>query len=490
MSSPNQSTPPARTKYENPLVHRYASKEMSAVWSPVAKFGTWRRLWLALARGEKELGLDITDEQIQEMEATLEDINFRRAEELEKKFRHDVMSHVHAWGEQCPKAKSIIHLGATSCYVCDNSELVMLREGMKLLRRRLLKLMDALGRFADKHKGLATLGFTHYQPAQLVTVGKRATLWLQDFLLDFEELDRQIQTLPMRGVKGTTGTQASFLALFDGDRDKVRRLDERVAELMGFSATIPVSGQTYTRKLDFQILSTLSGIAQSAHKMAVDVRLLMNLKEVDEPFEKNQIGSSAMAYKRNPMRSERCCALARYVIGLTATAAQTAAQQWFERSLDDSAIRRINLPEAFLATDVLLRVAENVASGMVVWPKVIGQRVRSELPFMATEEILMACVKAGGCRQDLHERIRTHSIAAAERVKAEGAENDLLSRIAADEAFAAVHGRMEELLDPTLFTGCCEEQTEEFLRDRLGPVLKSPENAADLRAQTLEKMQV
>lgn len=399
---------------------------MSYIWSPDMKFSTWRKLWIALATAEKELGLNITEEQINEMKAHIYDINYEFAEAKEKELRHDVMSHVHAFGELCPSAMPIIHLGATSCYVGDNTDLIQIREATKLILSKLVKVIDALRAFSDQYKDLPTLGFTHYQPAQLVTVGKRATLWNQDLVIDLRNLEYQLENIPFRGVKGTTGTQASFMELFNGDESKVIELDKRVCELMGFKESIAVSGQTYTRKADYYVLSVLSGIASSLYKMAGDIRLLANLKEMEEPFGKNQIGSSAMAYKRNPMRSERICSLARYVMGLADNLSQTHACQWFERTLDDSAIRRIVLPEAFLATDIILTVALDVTSGLIVWPKVIESHVKEQLPFMATENILMECVKAGGDRQELHEAIRVHSMEAARVFKQEGLPFDLL----------------------------------------------------------------
>ena len=399
---------------------------MSYIWSPDMKFSTWRKLWIALATAEKELGLNITEEQINEMKAHIYDINYEFAEAKEKELRHDVMSHVHAFGELCPSAMPIIHLGATSCYVGDNTDLIQIREATKLILSKLVKVIDALRAFSDQYKDLPTLGFTHYQPAQLVTVGKRATLWNQDLVIDLKNLEYQLENIPFRGVKGTTGTQASFMELFNGDESKVIALDKRVCELMGFKESIAVSGQTYTRKADYYVLSVLSGIASSLYKMAGDIRLLANLKEMEEPFGKNQIGSSAMAYKRNPMRSERICSLARYVMGLADNLSQTHACQWFERTLDDSAIRRIVLPEAFLATDIILTVALDVTSGLIVWPKVIESHVKEQLPFMATENILMECVKAGGDRQELHEAIRVHSMEAARVFKQEGLPFDLL----------------------------------------------------------------
>lgn len=461
-----------KVKYENPLVDRYASKEMNENWSPQKKFSTWRRLWLALATAEMELGLPVSQEQIDEMAAHLDDIDFELAAKKEKEFRHDVMSHVHAFGTVCPKAMPIIHLGATSCYVGDNTDLIQLRDGLAIIRKKMVKVIEIMSKVADQHKDLPTLGFTHYQPAQLTTVGKRVTLWLQDMLLDFRRLEREIEDLPFRGVKGTTGTQASFLALFEGDHDKVKTLNKRVGELMGFEKVIPVSGQTYTRKIDFLVLSTLSGIAQSAYKMAGDIRLLANLKEIEEPFEKKQIGSSAMAYKRNPMRSERICSLARFVMSLVDNAAHTHANQWFERTLDDSANRRISLPEAFLGVDVILSIVHNVMDGLQVWPLVIRKRVDSELPFMATENIIMACVKAGGDRQELHEAIREHSMEAGRQVKEFGKDNDLMERLANDPIFAPVKDELADLLEPSLYVGRSPEQVEEFLADEIAPVLE------------------
>lgn len=464
-----------RNRYENPLTERYASAEMSRNWSPQNKFKTWRRLWIALARAEKELGLNITGEQLREMEKSADNINFEVAEAREKKVRHDVMSHVYAFGQQCPRAKPIIHLGATSCFVTDNSELVMLRDGMKIIRDKAIGLMAALRKLAYEYKDMPALGFTHFQPAQLTTVGKRASLWLYDIVRDIEKLQRQIDELPFRGVKGTTGTQASFLALFQGDHDKVKELNRRVTELMGFSHSVPVSGQTYTRKIDYEILSAVSGIAQSAAKAANDIRLLAHKREIEEPFGKKQIGSSAMAYKRNPMRSERICSIARFVISLTDNAAQTHATQWFERTLDDSANRRLSLPQAFLGTDVILSTMTDVISGLQVWPNVIRQHVQEELPFMATENILMACVRAGGDRQELHEAIREHSMEAIRRVKEEGVPNDLLNRVKGDPRFAAVHDSLDKLLEPAQFIGRAPEQVVEFINEKVDPLL------ADLR---------
>ena len=457
-------------EYEHPLVKRYATKEMSFLFSPAMKFTTWRKLWIALATAEQELGIDISDQQLSEMREKLYEIDFRFAAEKERQFRHDVMAHVHAFGEGT-SAMPIIHLGATSCYVTDNTDLIQIREALLLVKRKLLQLIRILREFALEYKDLPTLGFTHYQPAQLTTVGKRCTLWMQDLLLDFYKIDREIRDLPMRGVKGTTGTQASFLELFDGDHDKVKALSKRVTELMGFANEISVTGQTYTRKIDYNILSVLSGIAQSAYKMSGDIRLLSNLKEMEEPFSKSQIGSSAMPYKRNPMRSERVASLARYLMGLPGTAANTAANQWFERTLDDSAIRRIYLPEGFLATDVILTLLSNIADGLHVWPNVVKAHVMAELPFMATEVILMECVKKGGDRQELHEAIRVHSMAAGGVVKGEGKPNDLLKRIAKDPLFASVHDELERLVEPHLFVGRAPQQVDEFINEEIDPIL-------------------
>ena len=471
--------------YENPLVSRYASKELTWIWSPRYKFTTWRKLWLALARAEKELGLPITDDQISEMESNLQAIDFKLADEKEREFRHDVMGHIYAYGAVCPRAKPIIHLGATSCYVTDNTDLILIKESMGVVHKRLSGLLGALADTAQQYKSLPTLGFTHYQPAQLTTVGKRVCLWLYDFLLDFHDLEDHMRTLPFRGVKGTTGTQASFLELFEGDHSKVVALDKRVGALMGFERTIPICGQTYSRKIDYQIVSTLSGIAQSAYKMAGDIRHLMNLKELEEPFEKEQVGSSAMAYKRNPMRSERICALARFVISLTGNTANTHATQWFERTLDDSANRRIVLPEAFLAIDAILRLSINVIKGITVWPVVIQKHIHEELPFMATETILMACVKSGGDRQRLHEAIRVHSMAAAQRVKEEGKANDLLERISNDPLFEAVHEKLVNLMDSHRFVGRAEKQVDEFLAEHVIPVLDRCRYTGESKEETI-----
>ncbi|GAB5368864.1 hypothetical protein AAMO2058_001356400 [Amorphochlora amoebiformis] len=462
----------SRSKYTHPLTSRYASDEMSLIWSDMTKFSTWRRLWIALATAQKEMGLKITDKQIHQMKAKVNDIDFEYAKAQERKLRHDVMSHIHTFAKACPEAGPIIHLGATSCFITDNTELIQMKKALKEVQKKLIFVIAALKDMVTKYKDMPTLGFTHYQPAQLTTVGKRATLWLQDFLFDLKALSDFSEGLPMRGVKGTTGTQASYLALFNGDHKKVLELDAKVASLMGFSKTIPVSGQTYTRKLDFQVCSILSGIAQSANKMANDIRLLMNLRELEEPFGKNQVGSSAMAYKRNPMRSERVCSLARYVISLTANSAHTHATQWFERTLDDSANRRMVLPESFLAVDSILLIINNVTSGIVVWPHVIRKRVMEALPFMATENILMACVKQGGNRQDLHEAIREHSMEAARVIKEKGGECDLLERIADDDKFKAVHSSLKDIVNPKLYVGRSPEQAEEFIKVEVEPVLK------------------
>eukprot|EP01031_Cornospumella_fuschlensis_P036697 gene36697-44518_t len=461
-----------KTKYEHPLVERYASKEMSYIWSPEKKFTTWRQLWIALAESEKELGLDISEEQIQEMKQHVNDIDYELAEKKEAEFRHDVMAHVHTFGVKCPKAMPIIHLGATSCYVGDNTDLVQMRESLQLVLSKLAALLRIMKQFALSHKQLPTLGFTHLQPAQLTTVGKRCALWMQDFVLDIEEVDRLIRELPLRGVKGTTGTQATFLELFNGDHGKVQELDRLVCRKMGFQKSICLSGQTYTRKLDYKVLSALSEVGQSAQKMCTDIRLLASMKEIEEPFGKQQIGSSAMAYKRNPMRSERVCSLARYLLSLPVNAANTHAGQWFERTLDDSAIRRIVLPEAFLAADVILTTLIDIADGLVVWPGVISKHINDELPFMATEVILMQCVKAGGDRQVLHEAIREHSMLAGRKVKEEGRPNDLLERIAQDPLFAAVHSTLDSLLDPRRFIGRAPEQVDDFMREVVDPLLE------------------
>ena len=459
--------------YESPLSARYASKEMKYIFSPDKKFRTWRKLWIALAESEKELGLPITQEQIDELKAHAEDINYEVAQEREKIVRHDVMSHVYAYGVQCPNAKGIIHLGATSCYVGDNTDIIIMTEGLKLIRNKLITVIRNLSKFADEYKALPTLAFTHFQPAQPTTVGKRATLWLQELLMDLEDVEYQLSKAKLLGSKGTTGTQASFLELFDGDHEKCKMLDRKIAEKMGYKACFPVSGQTYSRKLDSQFLNVLAGIAQSAAKFSNDIRLLQHLKEIEEPFEKNQIGSSAMAYKRNPMRSERIGSLSRYVMVDVLNGYFTTGTQWFERTLDDSANKRLSVPEAFLAVDGILSLYANVADGLVVYPKVIEQRLRKELPFMATENIMMDAVKKRGAdRQQLHEKIREHSMAASRVVKVEGGENDLLERIAADEAFGVTLEELEKILKPENYTGRAKEQTEDFLNECIKPVLE------------------
>lgn len=449
--------------YESPFQSRYASPAMQRLFSPRAKFATWRKLWIALAESQMELGLPIRPEQVAEMRAHVEDIDFETAERIERAVRHDVMAHVHAYGEQCPLARPILHLGATSCYVGDNTDLILMYEGLSLLRTKILHVVRALSDFALEYKDLPTLGFTHFQPAQLTTVGKRATLWIQDLLLDMEEIDWLLANRRLLGSKGTTGTQASFLELFQGDHEKVVRLDEAVAEKLGFPGVFPVSGQTYPRKIDSRILSALSGIGQSAHKFSNDLRLLQHLKEIEEPFESGQIGSSAMAYKRNPMRSERMAALARYLVVDALNPALTASEQWFERTLDDSANKRISIPEAFLAADSILTLYLNVARGLVVYPRVIEAHIRRELPFMATENILMDAVLKGGDRQELHERIRLHSMEAAKRVKTEGADNDLIERIQSDPSFQLTGQDLETLLEPARYIGRAPRQTEDYI---------------------------
>ncbi len=466
-----------RTKYENPLSWRYAGEEMNYNWSPAKKFTTWRRLWVELARAQQELGLDISDEQIAEMEAVVDSVDIEAAEEKEKQLRHDVMSHVHVFAEQCPAAAPIIHLGATSCFVGDNTDLIQIRDGLLIIRDRLLLLIRALRDQADRHRDLPILGFTHFQPAQVTTLGKRISLWLNDFLMDMQSLQQMIDHLPFRGAKGTTGTQASFLSLFDGDHDKVLELDRKITAAMGFANPVPVCGQTYSRKLDFQVLSVLSGIAQSAAKMATDIRLLANRRELEEPFGSRQIGSSAMAYKRNPMRSERICSLARFVISLLDNAAQTHANQWLERTLDDSANRRLSLPQGFLGADIILSISENVAAGLQVWPNVIRRNLEAEMPFMATETILMAAVRAGGDRQKLHESIRKHSMQAVRRIKQEGAANDLLERIAEDPDFAMVRDQLGKLTAADTFVGRAPQQVVAFLQNDVDPLLEAWQNS-------------
>ena len=458
--------------YESPLSSRYASEEMLYLFSADKKFSTWRKLWVALARAEMELGLPVTQEQVDELEAHIYDIDYEKAAQWEKKLRHDVMAHVHTYGELCPKAMPIIHLGATSCYVGDNTDVILMREGLILVRNKLVQVLDALAKFAREYKALPTLGFTHFQAAQLVTVGKRASLWMNDLLLDLEEVEHRISTLKLLGSKGTTGTQASFLELFNGDHEKVKELERKIAAEMGFDGVVPVSGQTYSRKMDYSVLSVLSGIAQSASKFATDMRLLCHLKEVEQPFEKNQIGSSAMPYKRNPMRCERICSLARYVIVDAGNPAVTSATQWFERTLDDSANKRISVPEAFLAVDAILNIYRNVASGLVVHPKVIEKHVLEELPFMASENIMMDAVVRGGDRQELHERIRVLSQEAGRNVKDLGLSNNLIDLIAADPAFGMTKEELTAHLEPSRYIGRCPEQVEEFLTEAVQPVLE------------------
>ena len=464
-------------RYQSPLNSRYASREMQELFSDDKKFSTWRSLWIELAKAEKELGLPITDEQISEMIAHRDDINYDVAAEQERITRHDVMSHIHAYGEQCPAARPIIHLGATSCFVGDNTDLIILRDAMRLIRRKLLTVIAQLSDFALQYKDLPTLAFTHFQPGQPTTVGKRATLWILDLMFDVEEAEHALSSVKMLGSKGTTGTQASFRELFNGDFEKAVALDQRIAEAFGFSEVYPVSGQTYTRKVDDLFVRVLSGIAQSAHKFSNDIRLLQHKKEIEEPFEKTQIGSSAMAYKRNPMRSERMASLSRYVLTGSLNTGLTAAEQWFERTLDDSANRRIILPEAFLAVDAILELYLNISSGLVVYPKSIERNLRSELPFMATENILMAAVKRGGDRQELHERIRVHSMEAGRAVKEQGFPNDLLERLAQDPAFGMDLNEMEQLLDPSAFIGFAPEQTTRFIMEIVHPLLASNHDA-------------
>ena len=469
-----------KNSYESPLNSRYASKEMKYIFSPDKKFKTWRRLWVALAEAEMELGLSVTPEQVEELKEHMDDINYDVAEAREKEVRHDVMSHVYAYGVQCPKAKGIIHLGATSCYVGDNTDIIIMYEGLELIKSKLVKVISLLRDFAMEYKDMPTLGFTHFQPAQLTTVGKRASLWLWELIMDLENVNFQLSRAALLGSKGTTGTQASFMELFDGDTERVKALDKKISEKMGYDKVYPVSGQTYSRKLDYQMLSVLSGIAQSAYKFANDIRLLQHLKEIEEPFEKSQIGSSAMAYKRNPMRSERICSLARYVIVDALNPAITSSTQWFERTLDDSANKRISVAEAFLTVDAILNIYMNVANGLVVYPKVIHSRVMSELPFMATENILMDAVKAGGDRQELHEKIRVHSMAAARVVKEEGGKNDLIERIVADPSFGLSQEDVQKILKPENFTGRAANQVEELVRDYVDPLLKENDAAEEV----------
>ena len=457
--------------YETPLNSRYASREMQKIFSPDRKFTTWRKLWVALAESEMEMGLPVTQRQVDELKAHVEDIDYEAARRHEERTRHDVMAHVLAYGDVCPNARGVIHLGATSCYVTDNADILMLRDALTLVREKVLEVIRRLRAFALEYKDLPTLGYTHLQPAQLTTVGKRATLWMQDLLMDLDEVNFALSSLKLLGNRGATGTQESFMKLFDGDGEKVDELERRIARKVGMEKCFAVSGQTYPRKLDSRVLGALSGIAQSAYKFAQDLRLLQSFREVEEPFEKGQIGSSAMAYKRNPMRSERICALSRHVMALTQDAQMTAATQWFERTLDDSANRRLSLPEAFLATDAVLELYANIASGMVVYPAMIGKRVMENLPFMATEAILMEGVRLGGDRQELHERIRVHSQAAAARMKQEGKESDLMERIAADPAFPMDHEHLTKLLAPENYTGRAAEQTVNFVKNEVDPAL-------------------
>ena len=470
-------------RYQSPLSERYASKEMQYIFSPDMKFSTWRNLWIALAETEKELGLDITDEQIEEMKAHQDDINYEVAKEREKVVRHDVMSHVYAYGLQCPKAKPIIHLGATSCYVGDNTDIIIMAEGLKLIKKKLVNVIAQLADFADRYKDLPTLAFTHFQPAQPTTVGKRATLWCQEFMMDLEDLEYVLSTLKLLGSKGTTGTQASFLELFDGDQEKIDQIDPMIAKKMGFQDCYPVSGQTYSRKVDTRVCNILAGIAASAHKMSNDIRLLQHLKEVEEPFEKTQIGSSAMAYKRNPMRSERIASLSRYVMIDALNPAITSAVQWFERTLDDSANKRLSIAEGFLAADGILDLCLNVTDGLKVYPKVIEKRLRSELPFMATENIMMDAVKAGGDRQELHEKIRTLSMEAGRNVKEEGKENNLLELIAADPSFNLTLEELESTMEPSRYTGRAAIQVDHFLKDVVNPVLERNKELLGVKAE-------
>ncbi|MFA7636943.1 MAG: adenylosuccinate lyase [Monoglobales bacterium] len=472
-----------KNSYESPLCSRYASSEMQYIFSPDMKFKTWRKLWIILAEAEKELGLDISDEQIAQLKEHADDINYDVAAENERRVRHDVMAHVLAYGEQCPDAKAIIHLGATSCYVGDNTDIIIMTEALRLVRKKLIGTIASLSEFAETYKSQPTLGFTHFQAAQLTTVGKRATLWINDLILDLQEIDFRLANMKLLGSKGTTGTQASFLELFDGDHEKVRSLDNKIAEKLGYNGVYPVSGQTYSRKIDSFVLNILSGIAQSAHKFSNDIRLLQHLKEIEEPFEKSQIGSSAMAYKRNPMRSERMAALCRYVITDSLNPAITASAQWFERTLDDSANKRISVSEAFLAVDAILNIYLNITNGLVVYPKIIEAHMAAELPFMATENILMSAVKKGGDRQELHEKIRVHSMEAAKVVKVCGKPNDLISRIAADPVFGLTISEIENILSPKNFIGRAAEQTTEFLNEIVYPILESNPDyikAADL----------
>ncbi len=469
-------------RYQSPLSERYASKEMQYIFSPDMKFKTWRKLWIALAESEMELGLNITQEQIYELKAHADDINYDVAKEREKLVRHDVMSHVYAYGQQCPKAKGIIHLGATSCYVGDNTDIIIMTEALKLVRKKLINVINELAKFADKYKSQPTLAFTHFQPAQPTTVGKRATLWLMELKLDLDDLNYMIDSMMLLGSKGTTGTQASFLELFEGDHEKIKELENKIAKKMGFEKCFPVSGQTYSRKMDTRVLNVVAGIAASAHKFSNDIRLLQHLKEIEEPFEKNQIGSSAMAYKRNPMRSERIASLANYVMVTALNPAITSATQWFERTLDDSANKRLSVPECFLAIDGILDLYLNVVDGLVVYPKVIEKRLMSELPFMATENIMMDAVKAGGDRQEMHEKIRTLSMEAGKNVKEKGLDNNLLELIANDPSFNMSLEDLQKTMDPSKYVGRSPEQVEEFLRDEIQPILDANKEILGLTA--------
>ena len=470
-------------RYTSPLSERYASKEMQYIFSPDKKFRTWRKLWIALAETEKELGLDITDEQIEELKAHADDINYDVAKEREKVVRHDVMSHVYAYGKQCPKAKGIIHLGATSCYVGDNTDIILMSEALEIVRKKLINVIAELAKFADEHKNLPTLAFTHFQPAQPTTVGKRATLWMQEFMMDLEDLEYVKGSLKLLGSKGTTGTQASFLELFDGDQETIDKIDPMIAKKMGFETCYPVSGQTYSRKVDTRVVNVLAGIAASAHKMSNDIRLLQHLKEIEEPFEKTQIGSSAMAYKRNPMRSERIASLSRYVMVDAMNPAITSATQWFERTLDDSANKRLSVPEGFLAIDGILDLCLNVVDGLVVYPKVIEKRLMSELPFMATENIMMDAVKAGGDRQELHERIRELSMEAGRNVKENGLDNNLLELIAADPAFNLSLEELQKTMDPAKYVGRAPVQVEAYLNNVVNPMLEANKEILGVTAE-------
>ena len=470
-------------RYQSPLSERYASKEMQYIFSPDMKFRTWRKLWIALAETEKELGLNITDEQIEELKSHADDINYEVAKQREKIVRHDVMSHVYAYGQQCPKAKGIIHLGATSCYVGDNTDIIIMSEALKLVKKKLVNVIDELSRFADQYKSLPTLAFTHFQPAQPTTVGKRATLWMQEFTMDLADLDYVLGSLKLLGSKGTTGTQASFLELFEGDQEKIDKIDPMIAQKMGFEACYPVSGQTYSRKVDTRVMNVLAGIAASAHKFSNDIRLLQHLKEVEEPFEKTQIGSSAMAYKRNPMRSERIASLSRYVMVDALNPAITSATQWFERTLDDSANKRLSIPEGFLAIDGILDLCLNVVDGLVVYPKVIEKRLMSELPFMATENIMMDAVKAGGDRQELHERIRELSMEAGRNVKEKGLDNNLLELIAQDDAFNLSLEDLQKTMDPSKYVGRSPEQVDAFLKNVIAPILEENKELLGVKAE-------